>query len=329
MNLTPTPRLLFFAIVVSWAIALLTGPMIINVLKKIGAGARVRRDGPQTHLVKDGTPIMGGFIFLISSVVTTLIFASREPQPWTEVLTVMGVALASGAVGWLDDATKTIWRNPHGIRAREKLLAQVAITAGLGYMAVGVLGLPTTVQIPFTSVVWDLGIWYYPFLFVLVAGITNAVNFTDGVDGLLATQSLVVFLFYAMVAVVTRQWNLAIFAVAVGGGAVGFLQYNRHPARVFMGDTGSFFLGGALAALAVLTKTELLLPLAGGLFVAEMLSVILQVASFKLTGKRIFRMSPLHHHFDLGGWSENRIVRTFLAVTLVCLVMAWFGMPKV
>lgn len=327
MNLSPNSNVLFFAIIVSWLIALATGPALIRFLKRIGAGARVRRDGPQTHLVKDGTPIMGGFIFLIASLATTLLFSSRESRAFIEVLTAMGVALACGLVGWLDDATKTVWRNPDGLRAREKLVAQVMITAALGFVVVKVLGLGTAVHIPFTSYTWDMGWLYYPLLFCLVSGTTNAVNFTDGVDGLLATQSLVVFVFYGLVAVMTKHWNLAVFSVAIGGGAVGFLQYNKHPAKVFMGDTGSFFLGGALAALAVLTKTELLLPLAGGLFVVEMLSVILQVASFKLTGKRIFRMSPLHHHFDLAGWSENRIVRTFLAVTLVFLVLAWVGFP--
>jgi phospho-N-acetylmuramoyl-pentapeptide-transferase len=272
---------------------------------------------------------MGGLIFLIPAALTTLLLAPRDGDATVRIAIALTLMLGHGLVGFLDDYIKVVLKRPLGLRAREKLLGQTALAAILGYGAVEALGLGTDVVVPYLDWSYDLGRpLYYLLILVIVWGTANAVNFTDGLDGLLAGSSIVVFSFYAIiVSLLMGYLDLAVLGIAIVGGCFGFLRYNAHPAKVFMGDVGSFALGGALAAMAVLTKTELLLVIAGGLFVIETVSVILQVASFQLTGRRIFKMAPIHHHFELLGWPESRVLRLFWVACLLFVALAWFALP--
>lgn len=313
---------LYIAMGLGFLISLLVGWWIIPQLRRLKYGQMVREEGPQTHRAKQGTPTMGGIIFALPAAVVTLLLAPRDAG----ALVAIGSALGHGAVGFADDYIKVVLRRSLGLRAREKLFFQTFLALALAWLATAVLGLGTWVRVPYAGWTVDLGIFYYPFLLLLVFATGNSVNLTDGVDGLLAGASVIVFAFYALVSLVQGQYGLAVACVATVAACGGFLRYNTHPARVFMGDVGSLFLGGLLAAVAVLTKTELFLPLAGLLFVLEGLSVILQVISFRTTGQRIFRMSPLHHHFELSGWSETTVVRVFWLVAATGCILAWWGL---
>lgn len=319
-----TAALLFAAF-----LALGLGPLLLPVLRRLKVGQTIREEMHASHQAKAGTPTMGGLILVIPAAMATLLFAPMEDGGATRVMIALVLMLGHGLLGFLDDYIKVVLRRSLGLRAREKLLAQVVLAAVLGYGAVEVLGLGTHVVVPYLNYTIELGRpLYYLLVLIMVWGTANAVNFTDGLDGLLAGCSIIIFSFYAIfVAAVMGLGDLAVLGVALVGGSFGFLRYNSHPARVFMGDVGSFALGGALAAMAVLTKTELLLVVAGGLFVVETLSVILQVASFKLTGRRIFKMAPIHHHFELLGWPEGRVLRVFWGVALALAAAAWFALP--
>jgi phospho-N-acetylmuramoyl-pentapeptide-transferase len=328
MSLSPSWRLiaaLLFSIFGSIAL----GAVILPMLRRLKAGQTIREEMHASHQAKAGTPTMGGLIFVIPAAVATLLFSPRDSDSVTRMIIALILTLGHGLLGFLDDYIKVVLKRSLGLRAREKLLGQVLLAGVLGYGAVEVLGLGTDVMIPFVNLPIHLGRpLYYLLILIIVWGTANAVNFTDGLDGLLASCSVVVFAFYAIfVSLVKGQVDMAVLSVAIVGGCFGFLRYNSHPARVFMGDVGSFALGGALAALAVLTKTEFLLVIVGGLFVAEALSVIIQVLSFKLTGRRIFKMAPLHHHFELLGWPEGKVLRTLVLSCVVLAVIGWFALP--
>lgn len=314
------------ALITSALLALAFGPRVIPFLKRLRAGAQIRAEMQQSHQEKAGTPTMGGMIFVIPAAIATLLFAPRQGDALIRIALALTLTLGHGLIGFLDDYIKVVLKRSLGLRAREKLLAQVALALILAYGAVELLGLGTDLTVPFMSG-FRLEIGkplYYLLVLIMVWGTASAVNFTDGLDGLLGGSSIIVFAFYGVfVAAVKGYMDMAVLSVAIVGGCFGFLRYNRHPARVFMGDVGSFALGGALVALAVLTRTELLLVLAGGLFVIEALSVILQVISFRTTGKRIFKMSPLHHHFELLGWPETKVLRLFWSISLIAVGVAW------
>jgi len=253
----------------------------------------------------------------------------------TDGLVVLLVALGYGFIGFLDDYIKVVLKRSLGLRAREKLLGQVLLAGGLAAWVVLETDRGTGLALPFSGFItpggihMELGWWLFmAFTVLLVVGISNAVNLTDGLDGLAAGVSLLAALAMTVVALAVDKAGVAVSMAALAGGCLGFLFYNRHPAKVFMGDTGSLALGGGLAAAAVITGSELVLLIIGGIFVLETLSVIIQVISFQTTGRRIFRMSPLHHHFELGGWSENRVVITFWAVTLVLAAAGLAGMYR-
>ncbi|HYF75658.1 MAG TPA: phospho-N-acetylmuramoyl-pentapeptide-transferase [Symbiobacteriaceae bacterium] len=328
MLISPSMRLTA-ALIFSALAALAMGPLILPILRRLKAGQTIRAEMHAAHQAKAGTPTMGGLIFAIPAGLATLLFAPREGDALIRMLIATILTLGHGAVGFADDYIKVVLKRSLGLRARDKLLAQVALAAILGYGAIELLNLGTAVTIPYVNYTITLGKpLYYILVYIIVGGFANAVNFTDGLDGLLAGCSIIVFTFYAIfVCAVKGYWDLATLSVSIVGGCFGFLRYNAHPAKVFMGDVGSFALGGALAALAVLTKTEFLAVIVGGLFVAEMLSVVLQVASFKLTGKRIFKMAPIHHHFELLGWSEGKVLRWFWTTCVVLAVLAWFALP--
>ena len=323
----PLPSRLLYTFLFSFFGALLTGYAAIPYLRRVKAGQVVRAEGPQAHLAKAGTPSMGGLIFLFPALILALLLgvSGTTPQEQVATATALLLTLGNGLLGFGDDYIKIVLKRPLGLRAREKLLGQLALAAALGW-ATWRLGLGTWVQVPFAGWRLELGWGYYALVLILVWSATNAVNLADGLDGLLSGLSVPVFAVYGVISVAAHQAGLAVLSFAVLGGVVGFLKYNRHPARIFMGDTGSLGLGGALAALAVLTKTELTLVLLGGVFVAEAASVILQVGSFRLTGKRIFRMSPLHHHFELLGWPETAVVRGFWLAGVLCAILAWWGL---
>ncbi|KKM12418.1 phospho-N-acetylmuramoyl-pentapeptide-transferase [Clostridiales bacterium PH28_bin88] len=290
------------------------GPVFIPILRKMKFGQTVRGDGLRAHLRKTGTPTMGGLLFLLPITVITIFLAEAT----VETFTALFITLGHGVIGFVDDYIKVVMRRPLGLKARHKLVAQAALGLVLALVAVFFLGRQGEVFIPGWGGYLQLGWWYVPFVVVfMVIGFANAVNLTDGLDGLAAGVTVVAALALMAISALAGRSDLAIFAGTVAGGCLGFLVFNRHPARVFMGDTGSLALGAALASLAVLGGTELMLPIVGGIYVAEALSVVLQVLSFRLTGKRIFRMSPLHHHFELLGWAEPRVVRTFWTVGLV------------
>ncbi|MCF6093602.1 phospho-N-acetylmuramoyl-pentapeptide-transferase [Microaerobacter geothermalis] len=305
-------RILLFSLGAAFILAVLLGPLFIPVLRRLKFGQSIREEGPKNHMKKSGTPTMGGTIILLAISFTVLKFANQT----TDLFLLIFVTLGYGLLGFLDDFIKVVMKRNLGLTAKQKLFGQLLV-AGAFYYFLMVTGHSTVVYLPGENVGIDIGWLYLPLVILIILGTSNAVNLTDGLDGLLAGTSAIAFGAYAIIASVMTQPNLAIFSAAVVGAVMGFLVYNAHPAKVFMGDTGSLALGGALGALAILTKTELLLIIIGGVFVIETLSVLIQVISFKTRGKRIFRMSPIHHHFELGGWSEWKVVVSFWLAGLV------------
>lgn len=295
-------------------------PLILPLLRRWKWGQEVRRDGPRTHLFKSGTPTMGGLAFIFPVLVASLIWGGTD-SPFLQLA--LMVFLGFGAVGFLDDFLKVVLRRPLGLKARYKLLGQALIALIVAFEVAQ--GLGTRITVPFTSLEFDLGLLYIPFALLVIIGSANAANLTDGLDGLLAGTTVAVAAAYTFISIQSGRVDLAVFAAAVAGGCLGFLGHNAHPARVFMGDTGSLALGGALAALALLTKTELILPLAAGVWVLEALSVMIQVVSFQLWGRRVLRMSPLHHHFELAGWTEGQVVVRFWLLAAVFAAAGSFG----
>lgn len=321
---------IFWAAALALMITLILGPLMIPVLRVMKFGQTIREEGPKRHLAKAGTPTMGGIIFLVGIVASALVMAEKPTS--LEMVIVISAMLGYGLIGFIDDFIKVVLHRSLGLRAYQKLIGQIALAFLLTWAANRYLGRGTDLVIPFTSIHVELGLLYYPFVAFIIVGITNAVNLTDGLDGLAAGATLFSMLSYigiawlaasqgGRVAILAYESDLAVFAAAAVGGCFGFLRFNRNPARVFMGDTGSLALGGALVGLAVLTKTELILLVIGGVYVVEAISVMLQVFSYKTTGKRIFRMSPLHHHFELGGWNEWKVVIVFWLASLLCGVL--------
>ncbi|MEI7026747.1 phospho-N-acetylmuramoyl-pentapeptide-transferase [Paenibacillus sp. y28] len=297
---------------VAFVLAMVLGPIIIPLLRRLKFGQQIRTDGPQSHLKKKGTPTMGGIIILLALSLAYLRFSDLNQ----DAVILLVAALGFGLVGFLDDYIKIVLKRSLGLTARQKLFGQL-LFACIVCVLLALKGHSTEVAIPFTHWSIELSWLYYPLVVIMMLGSSNAVNFTDGLDGLLAGTSAIAFGAYAVIAMIHAEPEAGIFSAAMVGAVLGFLVYNAHPAKVFMGDSGSLGIGGGLAAVAVLTKSELLLVLVGGVFVIEMLSVIIQVISFKTRGKRVFRMSPIHHHYELGGWSEWRVVITFWLAGLI------------
>ncbi|EYE88408.1 phospho-N-acetylmuramoyl-pentapeptide-transferase [Fervidicella metallireducens AeB] len=311
-------QITIYSTIISFLIVLLIGPVIIPALKRFKFGQSIREDGPQSHLKKTGTPTMGGVMFIISIIITTFIITSKITSSlWIALITTAGY----GLIGLLDDSLKIKRKRNLGLRAYQKLIGQISFALILAYFAYTNDKIGSMVHIPFTDKMLDLGIWYIPFMVFVIVGVTNAVNLTDGLDGLASGVTLIVCVFFAVVAYGLGATDLSLFCGALVGGLLGFLKYNSYPAQVFMGDTGSLALGGAISALAVLLKMPFILIIVGAIYVAETLSVIIQVVSFKLTGKRVFKMAPLHHHFEQEGWHETKIVAWFSIFTAIfCLI---------
>lgn len=312
--------LIINVLLVALGITIVLSPVVIPILRRLKFGQSIREEGPQGHLKKAGTPTMGGVIFLTAIVLTVIPFS----QHWlkrlvnADVFFLLFATLGYGILGFLDDYIKVVMKRNLGLTARQKLLGQLFIGLVLFWVLLEVrvfhpntIGYIFSVGVPGTDWIIHLNWLYLPLLLFIMIATSNAVNLTDGLDGLLAGTAVAAYTAYAVIGWVQSNLAVVLFAVAVIGALLGFLAFNAHPAKVFMGDTGSLALGGGLAALSVITKTELLLPIIGAVFVAEALSVILQVISFKWRGRRIFRMSPLHHHFELCGWSEWKVVVVF------------------
>jgi phospho-N-acetylmuramoyl-pentapeptide-transferase len=312
--------------ILAMVIAIVAGPKFIEFLRRNEFGQHIREEGPTGHVVKQGTPTMGGLLIMAAMFVPFLIFSERT----LEALTAFFVTIACAAIGFLDDWTKLTHRRSLGLPGRWKLVLLALITAFVA-LVVSNLDYKTDVYVPLIGVDVQLSYGWYVLLFLMIAGASNGVNLTDGLDGLAAgTVTISLFTFTAMSVVAwivsggaaggdAEDLDLAILGSSLIGASIGFLWFNAYPAQVFMGDTGSMGLGGALAAFAILSKTEVLLLLIGGIFLIEALSVILQVVSFKWTGKRIFLMAPLHHHFEMKAWSEARImVRFWIAALILC-----------
>ncbi|MCL6515375.1 phospho-N-acetylmuramoyl-pentapeptide-transferase [Alicyclobacillus sp.] len=299
------------------AISVLLGPICIPILHRLKFGQRIREEGPKHHQTKAGTPTMGGVMILGAVLLTTMKFAVNS----VEMALLLLAMVAFGAIGFIDDFIKVVKKRNLGLTPRQKLGLQVLATAAV----FGVLwwhwegtGQPFQVAVPFTDLAIPLGAAYGIFLLLLFLATTNAVNLTDGLDGLLSGTAAMVFAAYALYALWHTEYDVSLFCAAMFGALLGFLVFNRHPAKVFMGDTGSLGIGGALAMVAVLTHSELGLILMGLVFVVETLSVIIQVFSFQVFGRRVFRMSPLHHHFELAGWSEWEVVLGFWLASFLC-----------
>lgn len=322
--------LVFLAIVVAIAVAMVLMPAWIKFLKSSHIGQQVRADGPESHLVKQGTPTMGGVIMLVSVILTALVVGHPTPETFALLI----ATVLTGCLGLIDDAEKVVKERSLGLTPKAKLVGQFVIATVFGLVAVNVMGIAPTVEIPFVYT-FDLGVltthfgavevpWLYIlFVDILLMGMCNAVNLTDGLDGLAAGTVMIVMIVMAAIAYRSDMLDSAIFAAALAGACVGFLWFNSFPADIFMGDTGSLALGMALGCLAVFTKSEFIVLVIGGLFVAEALSVMIQVFYYKKTHKRIFLMAPLHHHFEKKGWSETKVVVRFWIVSGVLAALGF------
>ena len=301
----------FASTILALVIGLALGPRFIRWLRTRGIGQNIRELTPQGHSAKQGTPTMGGLLILVAAIVPYLIFGSRTVLGFVVVLLVFG----NGAIGFADDLLKQRRQRSLGLSGKVKLLLQVPLVVLAVFVALHFGGADVRLTVPFVRAGLGIGAFYYVFAFVLISGFSNAVNLTDGLDGLAAGAVAVCLFAYAGIAYLRGEADLAVLAASLTGACVGFLWYNTHPAEVFMGDTGSLALGAGLAGLAVATGTEILVLLVGGLFVLEALSVMIQVISFRYFHKRVFLMTPIHHHFELLGWSETKIIVRFWMIS--------------
>jgi len=307
--------------------AVVIGPKFIEALRGRNLGQQIRAEGPAAHVVKQGTPTMGGLLIVGSAVIPFLALSQYTP----EAMTVLFIMVGCAAIGFADDYLKLRRRRSLGLPGRWKMVLLLAITLGAGILLQETERFDTSIYVPLAGWDLDLGIFFYPFLFVVIAGTVNGANLTDGIDGLAAGTATIMLLTFLAIAGIS--WlrsgapgersdvylDLATLAAALIGGTIGFLWYNAFPAEVFMGDTGSMALGGAIAGFAIATETEILLLLIGGIFVIEVLSLIIQVVSFKRTGKRVFLMAPIHHHFEMKAWSETKVmVRFWIVCAILC-----------
>jgi phospho-N-acetylmuramoyl-pentapeptide-transferase len=300
-------------------LSLFLSPKFIEFLRGRSFGQNIREEGPQGHQTKAGTPTMGGVIIFAAVAVPFLILSKRDWQS----MGVFGAAVACALLGFADDYTKIIRRRSLGLRARTKLVVTIAISVGLWWVATQKAGLTSTVRFRFVDVSVDLGPVFPVFIYLVVAGTTSAVNLTDGLDGLAAGCAAIVLLAYIGITFIAGQRDLTFLAACLVGACIGFLWFNSFPASIFMGDTGSLGLGGAIAGLAIMTNTEVLLILLGGIFVIEALSVLIQVFSFQAFRKRVFLMAPIHHHFELQAWSETKIILRFWIVAAACAAIGF------
>ena len=316
-------RELTFTAMIGFLIVIILGPIFIPMLARFKFGQTVRDEGPQSHLAKNGTPTMGGVMMIVAILITGLTRATISKGLIVGLICIVGF----GFVGFLDDFIKIKMKRSLGLKAYQKIILQFALALYIAYYQYSASPSATQLVIPFTNHIINLGIWYIPFMMIFIIGTVNAVNLTDGLDGLASGVTLIVSCFFVLFAVSISNSDVAILAAATAGACLGFLGFNSYPAKVFMGDTGSMALGGAVVAFATLTNSPLIIIIVGFIYLAEALYVMIQVTYFKLTnGKRIFKMAPLHHHFEQCGWPETRVVFVFWIVTVV---LCWIGVLAV
>lgn len=313
---------LTYTAMIGFLIVVILGPIFIPMLARFKFGQTVRDEGPQSHLAKNGTPTMGGVMMIVAILITGLTRAKISQGLIVGLICIVGF----GFVGFLDDFIKIKMKRSLGLKAYQKIILQFALALFVSYYQYSASPSATQMMVPFTDIVINLGPLYVPIMMFVIIGTVNAVNLTDGLDGLASGVTLIVSIFFMMLAISVGNSDVGILAAATGGACLGFLGFNSYPAKVFMGDTGSMALGGAVVAFAVLTNSVLLIPIVGGIYFVEAISVIIQVASFKLTGKRVFKMAPIHHHFEQCGWPETRVVFVFWITTVV---LAWIGIIAV
>ena len=307
------------SIVLGLIFSLILGRILIPILKRLHAGQSIREEGPKSHMVKSGTPTIGGLIFLFSAIITTLLTGNFK----VSVFMILFSTLAFGAVGFVDDYIKVVMKRNLGLRAYQKLFLQILTAVILIIYQYNSKNMGTDLYIPFLKDYRSIGVFYIPFIIFVIVGTVNSVNLTDGLDGLSTSVTIICLLFFNVVAVKFERYEIAAFSLVLAGALIGFLFFNKYPAKVFMGDTGSLALGGAISAIALLLNVPLILPIAGGIYFIETLSVIIQVVSFKTRGKRVFLMSPLHHHFEQKGWHEKKIVAVFSLVELILCIISY------
>ncbi|MBR5240151.1 MAG: phospho-N-acetylmuramoyl-pentapeptide-transferase [Clostridia bacterium] len=318
----PIPVSAAICAVIGFLVSAVAGPILIPLLRKLKFGQQIREEGPNWHKSKAGTPTMGGIIFMLATLVVSIIFV-RDLKG----LFVALFALSCGLIGFLDDYIKVVKKRNLGLSAMWKVILMLVVSTAfvVGGLELGII--QTTLWIPFTHIYLDLSYYISILLVFMMIGFINAVNLTDGIDGLAGTVTSVVSLFFALVSMVFWCEGMTLFSAGLCGALCGFLVYNLHPAKVFMGDTGSLFLGGAVVALSILNDMPLILLIVGIIYLIEAFSVMLQVGYFKLTkGKRIFKMTPIHHHFEMSGYSENKIVFLFSAITILGCVIAFLSL---
>ncbi len=313
---------LTYTAMISFLIVIILGPIFIPMLTKFKFGQTVRDDGPKTHLQKNGTPTMGGVLIIIAILITGLTRSNISSDMVIGLICVVGF----GFVGFVDDFIIIKMKRSLGLKPWQKIVMQVALALYVSYYQYSSSPSATQLIIPFTDAVINLGPLYVPIMTFMIVGIVNAVNLTDGLDGLASGVTLIVATFFMIFATSISNTDVAVLAAATVGACIGFLGFNAYPAKIFMGDTGSMALGGAVTAFAILTNSMLLFVLVGGIYFAEAISVMLQVTYYKLTKKRIFKMAPIHHHFEQCGWPETKVVFTFWIVTVV---LAWIGIIAV
>ena len=315
------------AIIIAFAVSAILCPIVIPFLHKLKFGQQVREHGPQAHLKKQGTPTMGGLVFLTAVVITSLLYIRDYPR----IIPVLFMTVGFGVIGFLDDYIKIVMKRSEGLNPVQKLIGQFIITGIFVYYLVCSDEVGTSMLVPFTGgfehgIYLDLGFLFIPFVFFVVLGTDNGVNFTDGLDGLCTSVTILVATFLTIISIGENS-GISPITGAVVGSLLGFLLFNVYPAKVFMGDTGSLALGGFVASSAFMMQIPLFIPIIGLIYLVEVLSVIMQVSYFKAThGKRIFRMAPIHHHFELGGWSETRVVAVFSIVTALLCLVAYLGL---
>lgn len=309
-------------ILIAFIITVILCPVVIPFLTKLKFGQFVRDDGPKSHLKKTGTPTMGGIIIVSSILVTSLIFTGSNP----DIIPILLVTIGFGIIGFLDDFIKVVMKRSLGLRAYQKIIGQLAISTIYCYYILNYTDLGTKIMIPFSNGQFiDLGFWFIPFGIIVILGTVNGVNLTDGLDGLATSVTILLATFFTVVSIGLKTDVYPITGAAVGS-LLAFLLFNSHPARVFMGDTGSLALGGFVVATAIYLQMPLFILLVGLIYLVECISVILQVGYYKLTKKRIFRMAPIHHHYELKGWNETRIVAVFGIITAILSLIGLYAL---
>lgn len=305
------------AVILALVISIILGFVLIPFLRRLRFGQNIREDGPKRHLKKSGTPTMGGVIFLSSITITSIVFGKE----YNDIYIVLLLTLGCGLIGFIDDYIKVVLKRSLGLTAMQKMLGLILVAVVFTLYIYNFTSTGSTMLVPFSSgFEFDLGALYIPFIVFVIIATVNSVNLTDGLDGLASGITIIVSIFFAIASIIFHNMSLAIFSSIIAASCLGFLVFNIHPAKVFMGDTGALALGGAISAVAIILKMPLFLIIVGGVFVLEALSDIIQVAVYKLSCTRVFRMAPIHHHFELLGWKETKIVTVFWAVS------GFFGM---